>query len=137
MPRQSAVTTLANLIEDLRQQRQVHADALAEIDALFVQYGVATQVPKRRGRKPGRKPGRPAAKVAKGRRPRGNFDQTAPEFVLGMLKKRPMMTARINAAWIKAGRGGRADTTLMNLVNSGTVKRQKVKDMQGSQYALA
>lgn len=136
MPQKSAVTTLSALIDDLRRQRQVHADALAEIDALFVQYGVTPHLPKHRGRR-GRKPGRAAAPATKGRRARGVFKQTAPEFVLALLKKKPLMTAQINAAWIKAGRGGRADTTLMNLANSGTIKRQKVKDIQGSQYALA
>ncbi len=70
------------------------------------------------------------------RRTRRRFDQTAAEFLLGLLKGRKLTTAEVNAAWKKAGRGGKADVTLMQLVKAKKLKRAKVKGGRGSRYGV-
>lgn len=79
--------------------------------------------------------GKRGKKKAAGKR-RKRYDQTADEFVLGLLKGKTLTTAELNAAWDKAGRGGKVDNVLTKLVKSGQVKRSKL-DGQGSNYALA
>ena len=70
------------------------------------------------------------------RRKRGTFKLTAVEFVRALVKSgKAATTARINAAWKKAGRGGNADTTLSNLVKARKLKRVKLKGKRGSRYA--
>jgi hypothetical protein len=139
MPRRTAVETITAALNDLRAQRAAHVSALAEIDALFAQFGITETAPPR-------KPGRPAAsatsaitaaapKKRKGKR--GHFAQTADEFVLGLLKGKSMMTSEVNAAWIEAGRGARADTTLSNLAKAKKLKKNKIKGHKGSTYTVA
>jgi hypothetical protein len=130
MPRLSAETILANLIA----QRQEHLDALAEIDSLFAKYGMTLgQAKKKVGRKPGRKSG---GKSGGGRRTRGHFDQTAEEFVLGLLQGGSLTTGAINAAWKKAGRKATANNTLTKLTKEKKVQRAKVKGGRGSSYSV-
>ena len=83
------------------------------------------------------KAGRAAAKPKAGRK-RGTFKQTAEQFILGMLKAKPLSTRDVNAAWKKVGRAGSADVTLGKLVKAGKLKREKLpKGQKGSTYALA
>lgn len=68
-------------------------------------------------------------------RPRGQYKQTATEFVASLLKgRKAMTTAEINAAWKKSGRGGVADDTLSLMVKAKKLKRAKVKHGRGSMY---
>ncbi len=47
---------LAAIINKLHARRREHAEAIAQIDALFEKYGIRPPWPRRRGRPPGRKP---------------------------------------------------------------------------------
>jgi hypothetical protein len=136
MPKQSSATALAQLIEELRQDRQSHVEALAELDATLARFGIAADAPRRRGGKPGRPTAVSGKTSPKHRRKRGHYDQTATEFVLGLLKGKSLTTKEVNAAWAKAGRGGKADNTLLTLANAKQIKRAKIKDGRGSEYSL-
>ncbi len=60
---------------------------------------------------------------------------TAKEFILSLVKgNKGASTAEINAAWIKAGRAGRANNTLGLLVREGDLKRMQAKGLRGSRY---
>jgi hypothetical protein len=137
MARQSAADTIAAALADLRAQRQGHLDALAKIDAIFAKYGISATPATRRGRKPGRPAGVSKAVAPKKRRQRGHFDQTAEEFVLGLVKGKTLTTAEVNTAWTKAGRGATANTTLSKLVHAKKLKKSKVKGGRGSNYSVA
>jgi hypothetical protein len=141
MPRTDATKQLTKALSKLMAQRKKYlaivaknSAKVAEIEALFGQFGVSLEAPKPVAKRV--KTAKKATK-AKGRRPRGVFPETSAEFVLGLLKSKSLTTAQINAAWVKTGRGGRADTTLMNLTKAKKIKRAKVADGQGSEYSLA
>jgi len=138
-PRRSAVETIAAALNDLRAQRQAHLDALAEIDDLFTKFGINTTAAPHRGREPSRPVAgaRPVATPKRRKGKRGHFDQTADEFVLGLLKGKSMTTAEVNGAWKEAGRGARADTTLSNLTKAKKLKKSKIKGAMGSAYTVA
>ena len=90
-------------------------------------------------KKPGRKPKveAPAAKPAKRPRKRGVFQQTAQEFVLGLLKGgRTMSNRDIQAAWTKEGRGQGAPVVLSRLTKAGTLKRERIPGERGNRYSL-
>jgi hypothetical protein len=121
--------SLQKVLSGLMSKRQEHLDALADIDALFARHGITlaekvNPTPKKKG------------KVGRRRR-RQRYDQTAEEFVLGVLAGKTLTTAQVNAAWKKADRGGRAENALTKLVQARQVKRVKVKGERGSQYSVA
>lgn len=144
MPQTNVSAQFTKLMSKLLAQHKKHLAIIskstakvAEIEGLFQQFGVSLQAPKtaaKRGR-PAKQP--PQGKKAKGRRTRGHYDQTAAEFVLGLLKDKSLTTKEANAAWAEAGRGGKADNTLLTLTKSKRIKRQKVRDGAGSEYSLA
>jgi hypothetical protein len=134
MPRMTAAATLTKLITDLRNQRQVHAAALAEIDATFAELGIAPERPAALTKPAAAEP---AAPKGKRRRKRGVFKENADQFILGLLKGKSMTTSQVNAAWKEAGRGGSADHALGNLIKAGQIKKAKVKNGKGSSYGLA
>jgi hypothetical protein len=78
----------------------------------------------------------PKAPNAK-RKKRGQFKETADEFVLGLVTGKGKTTSEVGKAWKEAGRGGKADTTLGNLVAAHKIKREKIKGEKGSIYTLA
>lgn len=88
------------------------------------------------GNRPAKKTKGKRGKKKAGAKRRKRYDQTADEFVLGLLKGKTLTTAQLNAAWDKAGRGGKVDNVLTKVVKSGQVKRSKL-DGQGSNYSLA
>jgi len=75
-----------------------------------------------------------AAKSA-GKGKKKKYSQTAEQFVLGLVSGKGSTTAEITKAWKAAGRGGKADNTLMKLVKAKKVKREKQK--RGSLYTTA
>lgn len=63
---------------------------------------------------------------------------TAEEFVLSVLKGgKSAGSAEINAAWVKAGRPGKADNTLSVMTRAGKLKRTKVEGQRGGLYEVA
>jgi transcriptional regulator with XRE-family HTH domain len=69
-------------------------------------------------------------------RQRGTYKQTAQEMILSLVKSRKATTGTaINAAWAKAGRPGKCDYVLSNMVSAGKLKRSKLKDERGSRYS--
>ena len=68
---------------------------------------------------------------------RGKYDQTAEEFIKGLVKSRKATSSEIAIAWKKSGRGGRADNTLSKMVKAGDLKRVKLKGERGSRYSYA
>ena len=140
MPRSDVTAQFAKMMDKLLTQRKKHlaiiaknSAKVAEIEGLFEQFGVTLEAPK-----PVAKVGRPAKKMKKatGRRQRGVFSETADQFVLGLLKGKTITTAELTAAWAKSGRGGRVDNTLTKLTKAKQIKRETVKDGQGSEYSL-
>lgn len=137
MARIAAAKELTSVIAKLRDQREAHEDAIAEIDRVFAELGIDSQGGRRRG--PGR-PRKAGAKKAgrRGRRKRGVFAQTAEESIIGFVKKagKPT-TADVNKHWTAEGRGGKADNTLTKLVQARKLKRVKDKNVRGSRYTAA
>ena len=69
---------------------------------------------------------------------RGQFQQTAKELVLSLLKGRRVLTTRqLGAAWKQAGRGGKVDNVLGQLVKAKKLKRKPLGEMMGSEYRAA
>ncbi len=79
----------------------------------------------------------PAPAKAKGARKRKKYDQTAEQFVLGLVKDKGDSSSDINKAWKAAGRTGRADNTLNKMLKAGKLKRQKIVGTKGSMYTVA
>lgn len=154
---------LSRMIAELRDRRQEHLDAIADIDGQFEHFGITAAPRKRRGRgaaspvasaskkkaKNGRRKkakkagtktvGKKAAKkkVTK-KKTRRTFSQTADEFVVGLLKGgNGMTTAQVNAKWRQAKRGGSADNTLGKMAKDGKLKKAKVEVGRGSSYSVA
>jgi len=119
-------------------ERQRHLDAAAEIEKVFSNLGfslngaVKVSVPRSTSRKKS-----VSAAPAVHRRKRKNYSQTGGEFILGLIKAKPLVSAQITAAWRKAGRGGKPENTLGKLVADKKIKRQPVKDGRGSLYSPA
>jgi len=68
---------------------------------------------------------------------RGNYGQTAEEFITSLVKSlKATTTGDINAAWRKSGRPGKADNTLSLMVAGRRLKRVKTKGVRGSKYVV-
>jgi hypothetical protein len=150
---QSKADQLAQLIEDLKQERQQHVEAIERIDATAAQYGIDLEAISGRGgrkkaakKKTSKKAARKSAskKTAKkgaskkgARKKRGRFAQTGSESVLAFVKQhgRPT-TAEVNKHWQKEGRGGTADNTLSQLVKGGYLKRVQVRGESKRRYQM-
>ena len=139
MPRLSEAAMFDRTISQLITKRRTYSQGLAQIDAILAKYNIQIG----NGSTPASAQAHTRAATAKSptagpvrrRRGRGQFSQTADEFVLGLLKDKQMITGDINAAWKRAGRGGAADNTLGKLVKERRIKRTPVKDGRGSNYA--
>jgi len=134
MPRYPSLASLDKTLASLVKQRQEHLNALALIDAIFAKYGinpgkaqlVATKAT------PTATDAAPAAKKRRRLRVSGT------EFILGALAGgKTMTTAQISTEWKKANRPGKADQPLWALVKAKKIKREPVKDGQGSKHTLA
>lgn len=142
----TAVAELARLIKTLQDDRQKHVAAIAEIDSTFASLGITPAPAKRRGRKPGsvnvKTAAAPAAAAPKGgkkkrTRTKAKDGLTGEQFIYKVLAEGQLLTAEVNKKWEASGRNGRADILLGQLVASGKLKRQKVKDERGSRYSVA
>jgi hypothetical protein len=74
---------------------------------------------------------------AKGAHKRKKYDQTAEQFILGLVAGRGAISSDINKTWMAAGRTGRADNTLNKMLKAGKLKRQKIVGTKGSMYNVA
>jgi chorismate mutase len=153
MPRPSALASVSitalqaeierrvsKLSDLLKLRDQVDKD-IAQLQALAGQFGkvVAAEAPakpvRRRRRKA--KAVKVMAKPLAPKGKRGYFRVNAATFVLGLLRGRTLTTKEIVARWRRAGRGGKADNVLTQLVKAGQVKREKIAGEQGSKYSVA
>jgi len=106
--------------------------------------------PAKAAAKPAAKPAKPAkapkeAKAAKAAEPakaaaaprRGKFAISGEQLILDFVKaKGGATTEEIRKHWQAAGRKGKAENKLTDLVKSGQIKRNKVKGKIGSTYTL-
>jgi hypothetical protein len=79
----------------------------------------------------------PAPAKAKGAHKRKKYDQTAEQFVIGLVAGKGAISSDINKTWMAAGRTGRADNTLNKMLKAGKLKRQKIVGTKGSMYTVA
>ena len=135
MPRYSSLASLDRNLSSLVKQRQEHIDALALIDAIFAKYGIDPAKAQPVAAKATPTP-MAAAPVAEKKR-RRRLGVSGSEFILGALAGgKVMTTAQISSEWKKANRPGKADQPLWGLVKAKKIKREPVKDGQGSKYTL-
>jgi hypothetical protein len=132
----------AKLGKLLRLKEQVEKE-ITDLQAVTGQFGatVAAGVPAVKvGRKRGPKPNAAKAVAAPAGRKkgkRGHFLVNAGTFVLGLLEGRTLTTRDLIARWRRAGRGGKVDNVLTQLVKAGQVVRSKLEFGKGSVYGLA
>jgi hypothetical protein len=154
---------LTRLINQLRQERQQHEQAIAEIDATFKAFGIGLGAARgaagKKGKGKGKGKGRGAAAAApnqargKGRGRRGagrkggrrtpwsrKFPITGDELILNFIREKSgASTEEIRKHWEAAGRRGKAENNLTLLFKSGKLKRSKLEGGKGrgSFYSLA
>jgi hypothetical protein len=157
---ESKADQLAQLIEELKQEREQHVEAIERIDATAAQYGIDLEAisgsgsrkkAARRGSKKATKKKAARKKAAKksaakksskkasgkkgARKKRGRFSQTGSASVLAFVKQHGGPTAaEVNQQWHKEGRGGTADNTLSQLVKGGYLKRVQIKGETKRRY---
>jgi hypothetical protein len=133
---------LLTLFGRLKQDRAMHLQALAEIDAVFGQAGMVAE-PAQVYRSPGRPTKSFAASTVKKsgkQRKRRQFATTANEMILATIKKsgaKGATGAQLTSAWKAAGRPGDAYNSLSLLTKSKTIRRQNIPGERGSRYLLA
>ncbi|HEY8746437.1 MAG TPA: hypothetical protein VIM11_00575 [Tepidisphaeraceae bacterium] len=126
-------TDIAARIQSLVDQRQAHAEALAQIEETLAQIGGLL----------GSSNGIGAARQSKprstsGHRGRGSYKVTAEDLVLAFVKQQKNPTSReINQHWKAAGRPWTADVTIGKLTKSKRLKRVPLKGQRGSRYSVA
>ena len=125
----TSAQSLIQMVNKLRQERSGHVAAVEEIDRALTGLGISLKPSKRRGR--------PKGSRNKPKRRRQRFSQTATEFVLGMMGKKGLTSAQVNAKWKESGRKGVANNTLTALVKEGKLKRKSVKGQRGGVYLRA
>jgi hypothetical protein len=137
------IARLNALVEQLRKERQAHANAIVEIDTgladLGMGDGTATRTGRRRGRP--RRSARPKKKTgrtrAKGKRKRKRHAVSGLESVVRFVKrqgKKGATGAQITKHWKAERRAGNPYNTLGQLVREKKLKRQKLKNERGSRY---
>lgn len=144
MPRSTPTARDLELaVEQLQKQRQVHLDALAQIDSVFERYGIAPQGGGGRVGRPrrGRPPGSTSKKTGKrGRgRPRGRRSggETGPASVLNFVGKsgsKGATSSEIVEHWKSESRAGLPYRTIGMLVEEGKLKRHPLPGERGSRY---
>jgi len=148
MATQSKADELSRIIEELKQERQQHVDAIERIDSLCEQYGIdpktltgngaASRSPSKSGStQPARRKTAGGRSTTRKRRKgvRGSYSRTGEESVLAFVKQHGSPTAKeVNEHWQAEGRGGKADSALSKLVADGRLKRVKNKSGRGSRY---
>ena len=160
------IAQLSEAIAKVSSEREAHVAALARIDATFAQLGLAPapvkrgpgrpkgsttkkvtkkkkaaakkapakKAPKKKAKKAAAKPAAPKKKRGK----RGSYELTASQFVLSLVTSgKSLSTSDIIGLWKKAGRGGKPDNALTQLVADKKLKRAKVKNGRGNTYTKA
>jgi hypothetical protein len=132
---------LAEKIRLLQQDRERHARAIAEIDAVLtriqqaltaLQDGAADLLPA------GGAPLLPTSDGAKPRRRYQKLPQTGEESVLAFIREHGKpTTAEINDHWKSEGRPGVANPTVARLLKRGLLKRENDPAVRGSRYSVA
>lgn len=150
----SSAAALKKQVAKLQAERQAHANAIAEINAVFAELGIAAGTKRGPGRpkgsgnkakkkKPGRpkkltKPGRPKKKATP-KRSRKKFAVPGHLAILQAVKasgKAGATTAALVEDWKKQGRGGSPYKTIGELVDEGKLRRKSLKGQRGSVYTL-
>ena len=129
---------LAERIQQLVNERQKHADAIALIDETL--SGVAASLtgaaPISSRAASAANPAAPATKRKRGGRLR-KFATSAEESVLAFIRQnRNPTTQEIKKHYYSEGRGGTADNVLSKLFREKKVRREPLKDQRGSRYLL-
>jgi hypothetical protein len=140
MPHPTATASLTDRIQQLLDQRQQHADAIAAIDKTLEQINSLLG-----GVGPGRRPGpEPSAmpsaaeQPAKRGRRRQRFAISGEESVLAFVKEQGKPTSQeIERQWKAEGRKGRAAKALSKLTREKKLKRTPLQGQRGSRYTLA
>jgi len=130
---------LQAIIAKLQNERQVHLDALADIDAVFAQFGITSQKKKRRGR-PRTAKKKVARRVAKRRKLGTKRKVSGPQSILNFVKragKRGVNGAEIVKRWNAEGRAGGAYNTIGKLVTAKKLKKRTLTGQRGSRYTAA
>jgi hypothetical protein len=138
MPTTSSLAVLPQSIQQLLEQRQQHAQAIAAIDATLARVREALGTAStHRGRKLTTVSVK--APAARGKRRRRKFAVSANELVLAFVKahKNPT-TQEIKQHWASEGRSkGGTDNILSMLTKAKKLKRTPLgKGMRGSRYSL-
>ena len=135
---------LPQRIQELLEDRQQHADAVAHIDQLLANVGAVLgngAVITPNGKKPVAAPAAtmaPAVKGKKRRRGRGNFALSAEDSILMFVKqKKNPTTAEVNQHVKDEGRASTADNTLSIMVKKKKLKRTPLGGRLGSRYTVA
>ena len=133
MPKTSIESTIRKglaKLHYLRAERDAINESIATLESILGKVAAApVTLPRQRARhrSPGRRKGE-----------RRQFDQTASEFIIGLLGSREKLeTSAINAEWKQAGRAGTANVTLGQLVKAKKIKRRKIRGHKGSRYTVA
>ena len=146
MPANQSPTDLARRIQQLLEERQRHADALADIDRVLAGVGAALgngAVARRGGggRPAGSSPSGTKGSADERRKKRrvGKFSTTGEAAVLSFVKQQKNPTSQeIETHWKGEGRGGPAANTLSKLVKEKKLKREPLgQGIRGSRYSLA
>ena len=143
MPKFTTADTVAQRVQQLIDQRQVHADAIAQIDSTLERVGVAlANGSPKRGRRTmllaTKTPAEAPRQKRSQRRRRHRFANSAEESILSFVKGHKSPTTQdIKKFWADEGRGGTADNALSKLVKEKKLKRNPLEGMRGSKFALA
>lgn len=77
------------------------------------------------------------APVAQKPKRRGQFPETAEQFILGLVKGKGATTAQINQKWSESGRPGSASPNLSVLFKARKTKREPLGGKKGFLYSVA
>ncbi|MCY2953515.1 MAG: hypothetical protein NTU53_16280 [Planctomycetota bacterium] len=140
MPHPTATASLTDRIQQLLDEREQHAEAIAAIDKTLEQINSLLGGVKA-GRKPGPKPAAmpsAAEPPAKRGRRRQRFAISGEESVLAFVRDQGKPTSQeIERQWKAEGRNGRAAKALSKLTREKKLKRTPLKGERGSRYTLA
>ncbi|HEX4123362.1 MAG TPA: hypothetical protein VHY37_01445 [Tepidisphaeraceae bacterium] len=136
-----SVTSVAQRLESLLQQRKEHADAIAEIDLMLTRVAGVLSPGGGRGKAPAASGNAPAGtgRGRRKRRRRSRFAVSGNESILSFVRQHPNATTQeIKTHWGAEGRGGGADNSLSLLTKAKKLKRTALgKGIRGSSYTVA
>ena len=132
---------LAEKIRLLQADRQRHAQAIAEIDAVLTRIQQALTALHDRADDLAPAGGATFPPTSDGAKPRRRYQklpQTGEESVLAFIRDHGKpTTAEINEHWKSEGRPGVANPTVARLLKRGLLTRQNDPAVRGSRYSVA